>query len=161
MMKYGICAFPRILGSPSSYMTLQLLHWISLYIMKIWFSFLSVFRIPCVYYEILGDNINSPILAHSYCWPCATEIVFSVCCSTLPGLGQGYWNLKLFPENLNLFPLSEISILKGAQAWDIRLRVFTQIRTIWVGENPKLGWFRPENRQFVLFSDVGYNSKKL
>jgi hypothetical protein len=23
-----------------------------------------------------------------------------------------------------------------------------------------MGWFRPENRQFVLFSAVGYNAKK-
>ncbi len=48
--------------------------------------------------------------------------------------------------------------------------VFTQIRPVWVGdlgarpENPKLGWFRSENRQFVLnakdfFSAVDYKAK--
>jgi hypothetical protein len=43
--------------------------------------------------------------------------------------------------------------------------VFTKIRPVWVGDfgtrpkNPKLGWFRPENGQFVLFSAVGYNAK--
>jgi hypothetical protein len=43
--------------------------------------------------------------------------------------------------------------------------VLTQIRPVWVGDlgtrpkNPKLGWFRPENRQFVLFSAVGYKTK--
>jgi hypothetical protein len=46
-------------------------------------------------------------------------------------------------------------------------RVFTQIRAVWLGDlgtwpkNPKLGWFRPENRQFVLFSAEGYNAKDL
>ncbi len=40
-----ICASPHILGSPSSYMTLQrLLSVISLYMRKIRFSFLSVYR---------------------------------------------------------------------------------------------------------------------
>ncbi len=39
----NICAFPQILGSPSSYMTLQLLlSEFYLYLKKIWFSFLSV-----------------------------------------------------------------------------------------------------------------------
>ncbi len=44
--------------------------------------------------------------------------------------------------------------------------VLTQIRPVWVGDlgtrpkNPKLGWFRRENRQFVLFSAVSYNAKK-
>jgi hypothetical protein len=45
---------------------------------------------------------------------------------------------------------------------------FTQIieiRPVWVGDlgtrpkNPTMGWFMPENRQFVLLSDVGYNAK--
>ncbi len=36
----NICLFPHIFGSPSSDMTLQLLHfWISFYMRKIWFSF--------------------------------------------------------------------------------------------------------------------------
>jgi hypothetical protein len=26
-------------------------------------------------------------------------------------------------------------------------------------KNPTMGWFMPENRQFVLFSAVGYNAK--
>jgi hypothetical protein len=36
-----------------------------------------------------------------------------------------------------------------------------QIRPVWVGDlgtrprNPTMGWFRPENRQFVLFSAAG------
>jgi hypothetical protein len=42
---------------------------------------------------------------------------------------------------------------------------FTQIKPVWIGDlgtgtkNPKLGWFRPENRHFVLFSAVGYSAK--
>ncbi len=42
---------------------------------------------------------------------------------------------------------------------------FTQMRPLWVGDlgtrsnNPKLVWFRPENRQFLFFSAVGYNPK--
>ena len=44
-------------------------------------------------------------------------------------------------------------------------RVFTQIRPVWVGDlgarpkSPTMGWFMPENRQFVLFSAVGYKAK--
>jgi hypothetical protein len=51
--------------------------------------------------------------------------------------------------------------LKGAKG----SRVFTQIRPKWVGDlgtrpkNPTMGWFMPENRQFVLFSALGYNAK--
>ncbi len=56
---------------------------------------------------------------------------------------------------------------KGAQAWDIRLRVFYINQTCmdrWLGtrtKNPKLGWFRPENRHFVLFSALGYSAMKI
>ncbi len=44
----NICAFPRILGSPSSYMTLQLLHhfWVSLY--TVWGKFDLLFY-QCVW----------------------------------------------------------------------------------------------------------------
>jgi hypothetical protein len=44
--------------------------------------------------------------------------------------------------------------------------VFIQIRPVWAGnletrpKNPKLGWFRSVNRQFVLFSTEGYNAKR-
>ena len=44
--------------------------------------------------------------------------------------------------------------------------VFPQTRPVWVGDlgtrpkNPKLGWFRPKNRQFILFNAVGYSAKK-
>ncbi len=47
-----------------------------------------------------------------------------------------------------------------AQACDIRLRGFYTDQPVWVGDlgtrskNPKLGWFRPENRQLVLYSAV-------
>jgi hypothetical protein len=55
--------------------------------------------------------------------------------------------------------------LKGPKLEIFGSGVFTQIRPVWVGDlgtrpkNPKLGWFRPENRQFVLFSAVGYYAK--
>jgi hypothetical protein len=54
--------------------------------------------------------------------------------------------------------------LKGVQAI-FASGVFKNIRPVWVGDfgtrpkNPKLGWFRPENCQFVLFRAVGYNAK--
>jgi hypothetical protein len=53
--------------------------------------------------------------------------------------------------------------LKGPKLEIFGSWVFTQIRPVWAGDlgtrpnNPKLGWFRPENSQFVLFSAVGYN----
>jgi hypothetical protein len=55
--------------------------------------------------------------------------------------------------------------LKGPKLEIFGARVFTQIRPVWVSDlgtrpkNPKLGWFRPENLQFVHFSAVGYNAK--
>ncbi len=55
--------------------------------------------------------------------------------------------------------------LKGPKLEIFGSRVFTQIRPLWVGDlgtrpkNPTVGWFMPENRQFVLFSAVGYNAK--
>jgi hypothetical protein len=55
--------------------------------------------------------------------------------------------------------------LKGPKLEIYSSGVFTQIRPVWVGDlgtrpkNPKLGWFRPENRQFILFSVDGYNAK--
>jgi len=54
----------------------------------------------------------------------------------------------------------------GAQAWDIRLRVFYINQTYmdrWLRNSAKkkyLGWFGPENRHFVLFSAVGYSAKE-
>ncbi len=39
----NICAFPHILGNPSSYMTSTASFWISLCMRKIWFSFLSLY----------------------------------------------------------------------------------------------------------------------
>jgi hypothetical protein len=49
----------------------------------------------------------------------------------------------------------------------IRLRGFYTNQTcMGIGDfgtrpkNAKLGWFLPENRQFVLFSDVGYNAER-
>ncbi len=55
--------------------------------------------------------------------------------------------------------------LKGPKLEIFGSWVFTQIRPEWVGDletrpkNPTMGWFRPENRQFVLFSTVGYITK--
>jgi hypothetical protein len=57
-------------------------------------------------------------------------------------------------------------ILKGPKLEILSSGVFTQIRPEWVGDlgtrpkNPKLGWFRPVNCQFVLLSAAGYNAKK-
>ncbi len=42
---------------------------------------------------------------------------------------------------------------------------FTKIKPVWIGDletrqkKTKLGWFRPENRHFVLLSAVGYSAK--
>jgi hypothetical protein len=47
-------------------------------------------------------------------------------------------------------------MLKGHKLEKFGSGVFTQIRPVWVVDlgtrpkNPKLGWFGPENRQFVL-----------
>jgi hypothetical protein len=55
--------------------------------------------------------------------------------------------------------------LKGPKLEIFGSWVFTQIRPVWVGDlgvspnNPTMGWFRPENRQFVLFSAVAYKTK--
>jgi hypothetical protein len=55
--------------------------------------------------------------------------------------------------------------LKGPKLEIFGSGVLTQIRPVWVGDlgtgpkNPKLGWFRPKNRQFILFSAVRYNAK--
>jgi hypothetical protein len=55
--------------------------------------------------------------------------------------------------------------LKGPQLEIFGSRVFTQIRPGCVVDlgtrpkNPKLGWFRPENHQFILFRAVGYKDK--
>ena len=55
--------------------------------------------------------------------------------------------------------------LKGPKLEIFVAEIFTEIIPVWVGDlgtrpkNSKLGWFRPENRQFVLFSAVGYNAK--
>jgi|LakMenE01Jun11ns_1017448.scaffolds.fasta_scaffold9813272_1 hypothetical protein len=55
--------------------------------------------------------------------------------------------------------------LKGPKLEIFGSGVVTQIRPVWVGDlgtmpkNPTMGWFMPENRQFVLFSTVGYNAK--
>jgi hypothetical protein len=49
-------------------------------------------------------------------------------------------------------------MLKGPKLEIFGTGVFTQIRPVWVGDlgtrpkNPKLGWLRPENRQFVLLA---------
>ena len=56
-------------------------------------------------------------------------------------------------------------MLKGPELEIFGSGVFTQIRPVLVGDlgtrstNPTMGWFMPENRQFVLFSAVGYNAK--
>jgi hypothetical protein len=56
------------------------------------------------------------------------------------------------------------TLIKGPKLEIFGSGVFTQIRPAWVGDlgarpkNLKLGWFRPENCQFVLFSAVGYNA---
>jgi hypothetical protein len=68
--------------------------------------------------------------------------------------------------NINVSIASQF-ILKGPKLEIFGSGVFTQIRLVWVliGDlgtrptNPKLGWFRPENHQFILFSAVGYNTE--
>jgi hypothetical protein len=59
-----------------------------------------------------------------------------------------------------LFPFSES--LEGPKLEIFGSLVFTHIRPVWVGDlgtrpkYSKLGWFRLENRHFVLFSsDIG------
>ena len=55
--------------------------------------------------------------------------------------------------------------LKGPKHEIFGSRVFAQIRPVWVGDlgtrpkNPKSGWFRHENRHFILLSAVGDNAK--
>jgi hypothetical protein len=63
-------------------------------------------------------------------------------------------------------PIQEkASFLMGPKLEIFGSGVSTQIRTVWVGDlgtrpkNPKMGWFMPENCQFVLFSAVGFNPK--
>jgi hypothetical protein len=52
--------------------------------------------------------------------------------------------------------------LKGPKLEIFGFGFFTSINPVWIGDlgtrtkNPKLGWFIPENRHFVLFSAVGY-----
>ncbi len=60
---------------------------------------------------------------------------------------------KLQLKNFKFFIVEKqikLNFVTGAEAWDIRLRGFFTNQTC-------MG--RPENRQFVLFSAVGYNAK--
>ncbi len=69
-------------------------------------------------------------------------------------------------SEINWPPSSHMLFLKGAQAWDIWLQVFAQIRPVWVGDlitAPKYSkfWcFRLENRHFVIWSAVVDVAKK-
>ncbi len=58
----NICTFPHKLGSPSSYMTLQLRHSEFLYIWGkldfLWFSFLSVYTVPSPLYVAVQDTLH-------------------------------------------------------------------------------------------------------
>ncbi len=55
--------------------------------------------------------------------------------------------------------------LKGPRLEILGSRVFTQIKSVWVGDfvtrpkNSKFWWFRLENRHFILFSTVGAGVK--
>ncbi len=77
------------------------------------------------------------------------------------GLGIVSWALyKVYKYRLRSAVWSFLS-LKGPKLEIFGSGVFTQIRPVRVGDfgsrlkNPKLGWFRPENRQIILFSAVG------
>ncbi len=82
-------------------------------------------------------------------------------------------NRNILPSFKNIFlrtPARQtskqcFSFLKGPKLEIFGSMVFTQIRPVRVGDlgtrpkNPKLGWFRPENFQFILFNAVSYNAK--
>jgi hypothetical protein len=61
--------------------------------------------------------------------------------------------------------MTRLKLLKGPKLEIFGSGVFIQIRPVWIADlgtrpkNPTMGWFRPENCQFVLFSAVGYNAK--
>ncbi len=58
---WNVCAFPHILGSPSSYMTLQLLHHeLPFYMRKIWFSFFITVVLPTI--NSSQCRLNPPML---------------------------------------------------------------------------------------------------
>jgi hypothetical protein len=73
--------------------------------------------------------------------------------------------MNSFLSKILVYLLNTHFILKGPKPEIFGSRVFAQIRPVWVGDlgtrpkNPRLGWFRHENRHFILLSAVGDNAK--